>query len=263
MEEGNKLERLQKQVEDLEKKVQELPEKDFIIRELETRLAAYESEMGSDKGKIILKKNAYIKNRKGLFDWAENVLALGFNKTDPSKLNQIQIGVDRDDGTKETMRETNTVFIQAKKNEDAKLERESDEVKSANGSVLITTNKGEDHGGFTCGERIDVVGDKDGVVAAVYGSKAGGLAGIGNLIDLNGTDILAVSFHTEEDTEDGGVYQQHIKQFVDILPSSDGGIVPALGRSGYPYKELVLKSPNNSSWAVRVDDSGNLTATEI
>ncbi len=263
MESQNKVEQLERKIEELERKVQQLPEKDFVIRELETRLSAYESEIRSDKGNIILKKNAYIKNRKGIFDWAENVLALGFNKTNPSKLNQIQIGLDRDDRTKEKIRETNTVFIIARKNENAKLDGESEQVKASNGAVMIKTQKGEDYGGILIGERILVLGDKEGVVSGIYGSKEGGLAGIGNLIELGGKDIAALCFHTEQDTEDGGVYQQHIKQFVDILPSTEGGIVPALGRKDFNYKELVLRSPDGSSWAVRADNSGNLSTTKL
>jgi hypothetical protein len=40
-------------------------------------------------------------------------------------------------------------------------------------------------------------------------------------------------------------------------------MVPSLGRKYYYYQQLVLGSPDGSSWSVKVDNSGNLTTTKL
>jgi len=255
-------EELVKRVEELEAKVKKTPTTEETYRETRKTLGSYDDRIKTEK-EIILKNNAYIKNRKGIFDWAENVLAITFNNTNPQKLNQIQIGQDREEKTGERILDTNTVIITATPNKKALLEGESDSVKASNGAINIRREiEDEDYGGFISQERLVSLGDKEGVITALIGSEKNGLAGIGNLIRIDGVLYNAICFHTEQDT-DGGIYQQHIKHFVDILPSSDGGIVPKLGRKGFHYSELVLRSPDGSSWAIRVDNSGNLTRTKL
>ncbi len=266
----NNYENLIKRIEELEKQIQGKVGKDESHLDTRRDLSSYNDRIKTNK-EIIIKENAYIKNRKGIFSWAENVLALGFNKTDTNRLNQIQIGIDRDENTQETIKETNTVFISATENptavlDDTTIKDESvDLVKASNGAIIIQSQRGnEEYGGIQIGEREKLITDKEGTAAMLFGSKTNGLAGIGNVIEYNGQELIGICFHTEQDSiSTGGVYQQKLMQFVDILPSSDGGIVPALGRKSYHYKELVLRSPDGSSFAVRVDNAGALTATKL
>ena len=255
-------EELVKRVEQLEKKLEQRPTVEGTYRNLRKDLTSYDDFVKTEKD-IVFKKNAYIKNRRGVYDWAENVLALGFNETKPDKLNQIQIGLDRDDTTGESLRETNTVFIEAKSNPTANLSNESDLVKASNGMVAIgTRDENNDYGGFQTGLRQTMIGDKNGIASMIYGGETNGFAGIGNVVDVNGNKLVAVCFHTEQDAN-GGAYQQHIKHFVDLLPTTYLGYTPSLGRAGYAYDKLVLKSPDGSSWAVTINNSGTLIRTKL
>lgn len=258
----NKLEKLEKKVQDLERKLEEKTSKQEATREMEARLAGYQDFVRSDKGEIMLKKNAYIKNRRGIFDWAENVLALGFNNTDRGRLNQIQIGIDRDNEGN-FIKETNTISLVSKRNEEANIKDGDGDF--SNGAIAVRSlgKKDDDYGGFFCGERKSLVGDVDGTISVLHGSKRNGIAGIGNIAPQEGDNRVRIALHTMEDIEKGGLYGQHLRHYVDLLPSTLGGITPALGRKDFSYKELVLKSPDGSSWAVRVNNSGTLSTTKL
>lgn len=255
-------EQLVKKVEELEKQLKEKTTKEEVYRDLRKNLGSYDDRFKTEKT-ITLKNNAYVKNRKGIFDWTGNVLALGFNNTDPSKLNQIQIGLDRDENTRESIRETSTLFLVAKRNDRAMLGGEGDAVKASNGLIsLMSERTNGERGGLQIGERGAIIKDKEGTAAYIFGSETNGLSGIGNVIDMGGNKLVAICLHTEKDIASGGLYQQHIKQYVDILPMTTT-TTPSLGRRGFAYRELVLRSPDGSSFAVRVANNGALSATKL
>ncbi len=103
IEHGSKIEQLERKITELERKVAELPKKDEIIGDLETRLANYETDLRSDKGEIILRKNLSIKNRRamesehlsGIVNPAtDNAFSISFNKKMEGRLNHIFLGYD-------------------------------------------------------------------------------------------------------------------------------------------------------------------------
>jgi len=249
-------EELTKKVEELEKELKSRPTKEELLREIRKDLSVYDNDIKTEKS-LVLKENAYIKNRKGIYDWTENVLVMNFNNTRIDKQNQIIIGSDKDENGN-TISETNAVFISARGDFNFK-ERWAD---IGNGAVVINSyNADNDFGEIQISNRKAVVGDKEGIVAGLGGGGENGLAGIGNIVEYGGQQVLALSFHTERD-DTAPIYKQHLEQYVDILPKHDV-MVPSLGRKYYYYQQLVLGSPDGSSWSVKVDNSGNLTTTKL
>ena len=264
----NKLEQLEKKVEEMERQLKQKTTLENTVKEMEKRLMIYEDKIRSDRGEVVLKKNAKIRSRRGIYKWAENVLSLSFFNTNPDKLNQIQIGSDRnDEGT--AIYENNTIFITAKNNPTAKLSNESLAVKASNGAVMLESMRSNGEvGTISVGERIEVTGDKDGVAATLMGSKTNGVAGIGNYIDYNGDTIAAVCFNTEQD-DGGGDYKQRLDQYVDIVPQTqideekNVTFRPSLGRYNYAYKQLVLSSPDGTSYAIKVENDGTIISEDL
>jgi len=255
-------EELVNKIRTLEEELKKRPTREEMREDRHEDLNDYDENIKTERD-IHFKKNAYIRNRKGIFNWAENVLSLNFNNSDKQKLNQIQIGQDRSIKTEDRILETNTVFITAIRNETANLTGEGDEVNTSNGAISITSrNEGGEYAGLQVADRMAGLGDKEGICSLIYGGGENGIAGIGNIIQLGGNDLVAACLHTEKDIT-GGLYQQHLKQFVDLLPSSTGGIVPSLGRSGFHYSRLILGSPDGSSWEITIDNSGNLQTNKL
>jgi len=250
-------EELTKKVEELEKELKSRPTKEELLREIRKDLSVYDNDIKTEKS-LVLKQNAYIKNRKGIYDWVENVLAMNFNNTRIDKQNQIIIGSDKDENGN-TISETNAVFISTKRGDFDFKDTWAD---IGNGSVVVESyNKDGEWGELQIVNRMSAIGDKEGIVVGLGGGGKNGMAGIGNIIEYNGQKMLALSFHTEKD-DTSPVYNQHLEQYVDILPVTFD-IIPSLGRKGYHYQQLVLRSPDGSSWSVKVDDSGNLTTTKL
>ena len=70
-------EELTKKVEELEKELKSRPTKEELLREIRKDLSVYDNDIKTEKS-LVLKENAYIKNRKGIYDWTENVLVMNF-----------------------------------------------------------------------------------------------------------------------------------------------------------------------------------------
>lgn len=267
IEDKNKIEALERKILELERKIEEINQHKEIINFEEKLTTGFQDNFKSDKGEIILKKTGRIRNRKGIFNWSDNVIAVNFLNTNEFKLNQIQIGSDIDDETRERITNTNAIFLYVTENKNAKLENESPQVKLSNGSINIGVlhDDNKNMSGITIHDRLLSVGDLKGKVSILTGSQLDDnnpITGLAQTIKINEVMLSAVSFHTEKDTVAGGIYQQHLKQYVDILPVTVN-IIPSLGRKGFHYRELVLRSPDNSSWAVRIDNAGNLTRTKL
>ena len=97
--------------------------------------------------------------------------------------------------------------------------------------------------GITIHDRLLSVGDLKGKVSILTGSQLDDnnpITGLAQTIKINEVMLSAVFFHTEKDTVAGGIYQQHLKQYVDILPVTVN-IIPSLGRKGFHYRESLRR----------------------
>lgn len=99
--EGNKLNKLEEDVRKMEREVEKLPHREELIDDVIRRLRAYEDGIRTDKGRITMKKNFIIENRKGIKDpdaspgvdpQKDNVVQMYFNEKRDGRLNHIFIG---------------------------------------------------------------------------------------------------------------------------------------------------------------------------
>jgi hypothetical protein len=103
IEQKNRLQLLEDKVKDLERKLEEKTSKKEMNLETQARLGSYQDNIRSEQGKIFLKKNFEIKNRKaiagpnfyeGLNPTVDNVVTLSFNNQEEGRLNHIFIGTE-------------------------------------------------------------------------------------------------------------------------------------------------------------------------
>lgn len=101
IDQSNKIEQLEKRINDLERKLEKMVSMEDVNRETEKRLNTYESNIRSDRGDVTLKKNFVIKNRKGIQDTQrspgvepekDNVVTMYFNERNTGRLNHIFLG---------------------------------------------------------------------------------------------------------------------------------------------------------------------------
>ncbi len=95
----NKLEKLERKVEELERQLKDKTSKDEATREVQARLGGYQDHVRSDRGEIRLKKNFGIKNRRGAIpgqdsDVIDNVITLAFDEQKQGRLNHIFLGTE-------------------------------------------------------------------------------------------------------------------------------------------------------------------------
>ena len=97
----NKIEQLEQKVAQLERKLEQMSSKEEIIRDMENRLGVYDDTIRSDNGKIVLKKNFIIENRRGvdspndpgtISPKTDNTVTMFFNDKLPGRINGIYIG---------------------------------------------------------------------------------------------------------------------------------------------------------------------------
>ena len=93
----NKLEQLEKKVEEMERQLKQKTTLENTVKEMEKRLMIYEDKIRSDKGEVTLKKNFVIKNRKGKVpgrddDNVDNTVIMYFNGRRTGDLNSIILG---------------------------------------------------------------------------------------------------------------------------------------------------------------------------
>ena len=108
LDESNRVVQLEKEVRELKRKLDQRPDKQEIVQEVKRQLSAYEDEIRSDKGKIKMKKNFVMENRKGKLAEEEggdpkidNVMQMYFNDKD-ARLNHIFIGSASKEGYRNT-----------------------------------------------------------------------------------------------------------------------------------------------------------------
>ncbi len=234
---NDKIEQLERKVKELEEKLALKLNKEQLEEELDNALSNYDKVIRSDDGRVFLKQNATIRNRKGIYDWADSVLSINFNRQLEGKQNQIQIGMDRDedDFNKEILK-TNAIFIHSVMDDFPWTGL----AKFANGAISIgsISEDRESAGVLNIYDRRNLDGQK-GIMSFLCGGGENGIAGIGNTMKTPAGFINAVCFHTENDSATASVYKQHIKQFVDIYPQvNEGGFRPSLGRADNKYDNV-------------------------
>ncbi len=260
----NRIEKLERQIEELKEELKNRPTKDETIRDMEDRLTVYDDTIRSDKGEIILKKNFIIKNRRSALEDDDNVATFNFNRKLPGETNYIYFGSEVFGPVEDRERVINASYIDiAAKKDDNNPTREV----VANGTILANVVHDDDKvSGLEIVDQQSAGLPSKGYLSILSVDQRGDnspLSGLSQRIDMGGELINAISFHTVKDIQYGGVYRQHLKHYVDLVPAYDGGIVPSLGRVGNAYSRLVLRSPDGSSWAVTIDNSGNLQTNKL
>ena len=113
----NKLEQLEKKVEEMERQLKQKTTLENTVKEMEKRLMIYEDKIRSDKGEVTLKKNFVIKNRKGDVSGGQNsgnTSTMSFNERTKGTFNHIFIGNEGSRGSNRT----NTIGLYAIKQDD-------------------------------------------------------------------------------------------------------------------------------------------------
>lgn len=271
LEQRNKIEQLERKIEELERKLQELPTKDAMINELETRLANYETDLRSDNGSLVLRKNFVLKNVRSRKRDSDNTASMYFNHRVPGMANFLIIGSEPTGGvaigTLDIDRDINTSYVGITVKKD---DNNPTEEVGANGTISILANHDTDKiSGIQIADlKTFGIGDaqREGYLSILTADQRGDndpVTGLAQMIDFNGALTNAICFHTRKNETTGSLYKQHLEQHVDILPKTLGGFTPSLGDSANGYSKLVLNSPDGSKWAVTINNSGTLIRTKL
>ncbi len=238
IDERNKIQQLEDKISELERKIENFITKEDSIREVQARLAGYQDNIRSESGYIYMKDNFEIKHRRaaktGFGDVVLNpekdtVVSMSFTKQKDGALNHIFIG----DASKEGNYNNSCLIGTATHKKDAPNVNN-------NGTIQLNLIRDEylsGSGGTT----------KEIANFALYPTELFGITEKGECAFLNstGNGSFTQIAHLEGNSVDNAK---------SIFINKDGI---------YINGDLILESPDGSNWAVRIDNSGNLTRTKL